>query len=392
MADAAFDRVVFNTRERPLSSDINQLQAEESRTLREVVRALMLPHALAADSLATGFTPLSGFLGDGFHVAPAGGLALTIRAGLGFLFDSGSTASAIGGVTKVDDLSPYFPAYLSADSTVVAPGGVGGGQERVDILEVKLDRRLADASSRDVFNTGTGVFDPTLVQKSLSYVLDGRTGVVASPSSSTTGISLKTGALQAAGTYAASGGVTGVPATTAGYTRIAVVLVDSTGTIVANQVRDERNLLSPNGVASLNFLLRQTPGSPNDTFSVDAAPPMPAGYRVAAHQVSTPSNGGAVRVFLLGGRIHSNTGFSVVAQCSAATLANSNRLVRTTTPTTGTISSAQQSALAGAGSTGSAVAVGQGYVSWDMDTTTINVGDSTDSLRVFHVQAALNHR
>jgi len=386
MADAAFDRMVINPRERPLSSDINELQSEAARTAREMIRALMLPHNVDPQVVNSSFTPVSGFHGDGFYVTAGGALTHTIKAGLGFIFDAGSTATDIGSVSKLDDRSPYYPVYLSADQPISSPAAPGVGQERVDIIEVALDRRLADSGSRDVLDTGSGVFTPTLVMKTLAYSLDGRTGVVTSPSNSTTGIGLKAGASQAAGTYAASNGVTGVPTATPGYTIIAVILVTNTGAVVQGDVRDTRFLLAPDGVHRWGFDLLQVPGSPNDTFTIANYPPASAGFRFGCHQTASPSNGGTIRCYVFGGRINTQSGSVVTAMNKAGTVANANRLVRMSGVTGGSVTSAIKAALVGGGTTNLAVAIGQEYISWEMDATRlIDVGDPSDANRIFHV-------
>jgi hypothetical protein len=390
MADEAFSRVVINPRERPLSSDINQFQSEESRTLREVLRALFLPHNVSAGSELTSFLPVSGFLGDGFFVVGQGALTHAIHGGLGFIFDSVSVANDIGAVSKVDDRSPYYPVYLSADQQITSPAAPAPGFERIDIIEVKLDRRLQDNGSRDVLNTGTGVFDPTLVLKSLAYALDGRTGVVTSPTNSTTGIGLKAGVAQATGTYAASNGVTGIPATSPGYTRIAVILVASTGLVTQGEVRDDRLLLAPNGSHLVGFELNQAPGNPNDTFII-VGPVGAAGFKFAAHQVTSPSNGGTVRVYLFGGRISANAGAAVTIHLKAATIANANRLPRATNILGGVVTSAIKTSLAGpGGSTAYTAAVGQEFLTFDMDgTRLIDAADPSDTTRIYDIIAAL---
>lgn len=384
--------MVLNARERPLSSDINQALSQDALTLREVLRALYLQHPLASASNDTGFLPPSGFLADGFAVSPGGGMTLTVRAGLGLVYDVTSVAASIDGVQKLDDQAPYWPAYLSANQAVAVPGGVPGGQERIDLLELRLDRRRQDTASRDVFNESTGVFEPTLVQKTLSYLLDGRFGTVASPAASVAGLSLKTGVLQAAGTYSDSGGTAGIPAGTAGYVPVAIIINDSSGTQAANRIRDERILLSPEGAVSLGFSVSQVPGNPSDAFTVLQAPQMPAGYTAGIYQLNTPSNGGPFRVFILGGNVTSFGGVTVTAHCPGTTLALANRLPLLTLPVAATISSAFRAALAGAGSTATPVAVGQSCFYFDVDARPIEPGDSVDATRYFHFHALLAHR
>lgn len=392
MADAAFDRVVINTRERPISTDINQLLSQDARTVREILRSLFLPHPSNPQLVGTSFQPVSGFLGDGLFVTANGSLAMTVNAGLGMLYDAGSIATGIGSIGKVDDLAPYFPAYLSANETLNLPAAPPGGQERVDIIEVKLDRRLQDSSSRGVLNTVTGVFDPTLLNKILAYSLDGRTGQVNAPANSTTGLSIKAGINQAAGTYAASNGVTGVPTTSPGYTKLATILVPTGGVVTQGEVRDERFLLAPNGVHNWGFNLLQVPGTPDDTLTFSNFPPASSGFRFAAHQTTSPSNGGTIRCYVFAGR-NGSFGAAVTAHAKGATVAVANRLVRQTDISVGSVTSAIKASLVAGGSTNFSAAIGQEFLTWDMDATRlIDVGDSVGTNRLYHVMGMCSPR
>jgi hypothetical protein len=281
----AFDREVINPRERPASSDINALQSLRDQTLREVLRYQHMLHNPAPADAGAG-NPQSGFYGDGLRVSAYGGGSLTvlIPAGLGMIYDAGSVLASIGGVARVDDLSPYYPAFLSAPMLVALDAAPSSGQERYDIIEVTLDRRLENADSRDVLNTSTGVFEPTSVLKTLAYDLLGRSGRVVSPALSTTGIGYKVGTPAAVGAAV-------VPATTAGYTRIAILYVDSTGVVSQKCITDTRKLLGRFGCTDFAFRAAQAAGAP-DIVSIVATPglaPLPPGVAVLVRSPSSYS-------------------------------------------------------------------------------------------------------
>lgn len=289
----AFDRVVINTRERPVSSDINAAQARLDQTLREVVRSLFIAHngsiGVAGQSA---FTPKPGFLADGFFArADGGSRVVTLNPGLGFLIGSG--VSNFGSISGLDDLNTYFPAYLPAALGITIDAAPGSGQERYDRIEVKQDRRVENSSSRDILNTSTGLFEANLVNKTFAYMLDSnRYGRVApGGGDSSAGISYKVGT--AAAINSAS-----PPAATTGYTTVAVIYSVAGVTNVRQQdVRDDRQLLLPNGVEPFAFNITQTDGTP-DVVSV-GIPGINPGLRVAARSLSSP--GGSIKVIILGG-------------------------------------------------------------------------------------------
>jgi hypothetical protein len=237
MANNPFNRVVLNPRERPLSSDINQAESEADRTLRTLLERVYVGRASDASDAAG--APLNGFIGDGFKIRPVSPLAMQVRvpAGMGFIYAPTDTLSSIGSVQGVDDLAAWKPLVLNADATLSVPAAPGAPNSRIDIIEVRYNRALADLANRDVLNTGTGRFEPVNVFKTLSWDMDGSTGVVAAPADSTATISLKTGIV----------GVTPVaPATTAGYIKISEILVGSAvTTLAADVIKDLRYLLFP---------------------------------------------------------------------------------------------------------------------------------------------------
>lgn len=181
MSDQDFDRTVFYPRGKPVSGDINTLQSQQDRTLRDFIMYLYAGRARSGDAL--GITPLptlsdnlvpqSGFLADGFQVQWSTGMNLSINAGLGFLFLDDAQED-IGGVSGLDDLSPYNPLVLTGPFgplTVNAP--VVTGTSRIDIVEVTaVGGQVPDNQQRDIWSTGTQKFVHTNnVNKQYSFAI-----------------------------------------------------------------------------------------------------------------------------------------------------------------------------------------------------------------------------
>ena len=210
MANRTFDRTVLNQRERPLSSDLNQAQSESDETTRRIV------DLLSRRRLASANSPNileSRFFTDGFKVNATGPASnnVVLRAGMGLQVNAGDVPLAIGGVLGVNDTYAAKPLILDGDITI-GPVPANPGAARIDIVQVKYNRRLEDNTSRDVLDTGTGTFNPTLVNKTLAFILDG-TMTSISAVAGTTAIHYKTGV---------SG--SGLPATTdVGYIKVAEI-------------------------------------------------------------------------------------------------------------------------------------------------------------------------
>ncbi len=231
MADFPYDRTIINPLERPLSVDIDQLQSQIDRAVRDTLRRMFQISG----------TVQSGFLDTGLKVTQNGvpDMNVLVTPGVGFQDLTGDVPTAIGGITGVDDRSPYKPLPLNATMTIAIDAAPGAGQERYDIIEVKTDRRSENNLSRDVLNVGTGLFVPTLVNKTLAFSLDGRNGRVVSPSNSTTGVGYKVGTAAAVGTAV-------VPSTSPGYVPIATIYVGPTVTSILNaNITDRRVGIGP---------------------------------------------------------------------------------------------------------------------------------------------------
>lgn len=352
MANNPFDRTVINVRERPLSSDINQAQSTQDLTLRSMLDQLFLPRASLADPRAG--TPVNGFIGDAFRVverSPAD-LSINVTAGVGFKHDASDTPTAIGGVPNVDDLGRYKPIILLAGANIAIPAP-DPTNPRIDIVEVNINRRLADPASRDVLNPTTGVFDPTSVQKTLAWNIGTSIGTVATPANSTAALSLKTGVASA---------TPSVPPTSPGYVKIAEILVGGGVTqIDQNVIQDLRNLLALAGMQRV--AARATRAAGAVALNSLKAPP--------GVQVAHNDTGGTNRLYILGGNVGGATPIAVAARDTAATT--------TAIPSIVVVDAALQTALATAGDTDPPLeaAVGQSVILIEM-----TVADDTYNVQV----------
>jgi hypothetical protein len=267
-----FDRPIINPRERPLSTDINELASDADRSFRDTLLRMFSGRTSIADDACL---PKSGFLGCGFKVQPVSPIAMQvkIRAGIGFVYDASSVPSSIDGIAGLADLSSYKPVLLVADALMAVPAAPGVGFSRKDIIEVKVDRRRENPLTRPVLDVGTGVFNPSTVNKTLAFALDGRTGTVNDPNPSTTGIGYKVG-------QAALTGAETEPAVTSGYVKIATILVGpSVVTIDEYQLIDWRRMIYHGGVATCSLEgVEDNAVAPKGTLGILNAPP---GVRVA---------------------------------------------------------------------------------------------------------------
>jgi hypothetical protein len=295
MANNAFDRTIINARERAIGSDINVAQSQLDRSLRETVMQMFAGRLSAASDLTA--PTVSGFIGDAFKVRPSAvpGLSVVVTAGLGFQHLPGNIA-AIGGVPGLDDLSPFRPLPLLANASLLAiPAGPPNGQDRIDLIEVRATRTTANPLSRDTLDTVTGLFAAGLVNKTLSFGLDGHTGQVSAPFSSTEAVSYKVG-------IPAPSGHAEPPSVTTGYVKIATVFSQNgnmTGSIEKKHIIDERfQLAGPYRELSARVAASVPSGavaSPSITGAV--APP---GMEVFVTKVAAPAQN-RVRVTLIGG-------------------------------------------------------------------------------------------
>jgi hypothetical protein len=213
-------------------------------------------------------------------VSPSGIPAMTVvvKSGLGFqdvaagtLVDgSAAILSSVGTVLGLDDLDRYKPLPLLSDFTFTVPAAPAAGNSRIDIIEVTASRVLTNPLSRDVLNTGTGIFSPSTVDKTLEFALDSHTGSVVAPTNSTAGLSYKQGTVFATTSYNPAN----VPATSPGYIKIAEIFVPAaTVSITGSLISDFRPLLFPGNVNRASALFTYTASTGVIALSRVVAPP-----------------------------------------------------------------------------------------------------------------------
>lgn len=261
-----FSRTVLHPRERPLSSDLNTLQAQQDRSLRDTLLEIFAGRATPA-SYTRAFR--TGFIGEGFKVRAKGapGMEVEVAAGLGFMDNLAGVASSIDGVQGLDDLSRYVPTWLEATHTFTVPAAPGAGSARKDIILAKAGHKLGNPSSRDVLDPSTGIFGALPLNKTLKYAVDGETDSVGPLDSATAPLVYKRGAVATAGTETE-------PPVDAGYVKIATVLVGAEATqITADKIIDWRPLLFPGGCAQVGGSVVMGFGTAEGTDPWWLAPP-----------------------------------------------------------------------------------------------------------------------
>lgn len=293
MADNAFDRTVIHPLEKPLAVDINQAESQIDRALRTTLYNLL---SARASFTSDGQIPSSGFVANGLRVVPVSPVAMnvTVKAGLGFLDAPADTPAAISSILGLDDLSSYKPVVLVGDHTFAVPAAPGGGGEsRIDIIEVKINRVLGNPISRQILDPATGQFAPSSKNKTLAFTLDGSVGTVVSPANSTAALSYKQGVVGSPGV---------APATTSGYVKIAEVRVaQSVTTIPASALVDRRKLLHPAGMVPFSgqWRLQYNAGTPIvTTLSIDAPPSVQVGCYAPAG-----FGRGEAEIYVVGGEL-----------------------------------------------------------------------------------------
>jgi hypothetical protein len=283
MSGNPFDREVWNLRERPLSTDNNLGQTMLDRALRHF--ALNLFSIRSGSGGNSGFlsTPVvSGFVGDGFFVqAGVAVQQVIVTAGIGFINDPSDVPFSIGGVTGVDDQETYKPQVLLSPMTITGIPAPNAVNPRIDIVEVRTNRRLIDPTNRDILDPGTGKFLATPGEnKTLTFSQDGQFGVVTTPTPSTAGVGY------IAGTPA---GAPVAPPTTPGYVKIADVHIPASGApimITQGTMRDSRKILCPNGTGHAHASFSQNIGVP--TFSsLISYPSVRAAVRYSSNTAGT---------------------------------------------------------------------------------------------------------
>lgn len=170
---AGADNVVFNVRERPLSTDQNNLESMLARTIADLDKYMFAQKLTQA---STGAPPLS-FLRDvvlGGLICTPNGTSVDVSAGA--LLQDSTTISPVP--TSLD--SSYRIAINRSVTTVATPSP---GSLFYYLLEAQMSAVTTSTESRDILDPGTGNFVPTLVPKQVErrIIFQVRIGTVAGP-------------------------------------------------------------------------------------------------------------------------------------------------------------------------------------------------------------------
>ena len=362
----AFDREIINTLEKPLSGDINELQSYADDTIRSLMRQLVLGSTTQAGGNVSEVR--NGFISDSFKVLPHPGMFVAVTPGVGFVDTPGDVPSSISGVSGLDDTCSYKPLVLTTQQAIPIDAAPGVGY-RQDIIEVRYSRQVLSPTSRMVLNPTTQQFAPSTVNKLLSWALDGQTGRVVVPASSTAAISYKVG------------NGSGIPATTPGYIKIADITVPAGATNMnsSNRVADERPLIVPaNTLRVSGYLIAQRDG----TQPVSLAANIPPGCELWAVGMPTVPAGnpplcGCVRLYLFAGRPD-----CVATTINVSTSTNTQGLMIVNAASAGPIrvDSTQQGYLGGSNCCPAArpTALGTGVVAFNLSAAHINADGTQD--------------
>jgi hypothetical protein len=170
-------KVVTNSRERALSSDVSRSVDLASKGIAEVFRYLMnvghgtddVDGASLTTEVLTQTFPLTAEIVSGFMAIPGIGTAnMTVEGGICCMLDpDGATGGSPGG-TNGPDTSLY---KIVSDPGIAFAGTLfltanSSGSPRVDVIEMKRNPdAVVTTESRDIYSPSTGLFTPTSVTK-----------------------------------------------------------------------------------------------------------------------------------------------------------------------------------------------------------------------------------
>ena len=163
--------VVYNTRERLISTDPNRAQSFGAQAMAEMLR-WMLDASNEQDVTGGGFeqlgtgtepslraTVLSGIRGR----PEIGTTNLFVEPGAGLFIDNPGPGP--------DDSISSFLADPGVQTTGVLALTPGAGATRIDVLECQRIANVLETDNRDIFNPATGLFSPAAVMKVQNSVL-----------------------------------------------------------------------------------------------------------------------------------------------------------------------------------------------------------------------------
>ncbi len=150
---SGMDNEVFNTRERPVSNDQNDLQSLIHRSVVDMMREMFVKRSFVLGLAATE-APRNVVLG-GLEVTPSGS---DIIVAPGALMQESSTLAPVPGALD----SNYRVGILRAAATVTPPSPAGNTWF---LLEAQMTEVTTVSESRDILDVPTSTFLPAVVPK-----------------------------------------------------------------------------------------------------------------------------------------------------------------------------------------------------------------------------------
>lgn len=151
--DKPGDRLVFNTRERLLSSDLNSMQ----KLLRWDFTSFF--GHLFTNVFGTGGATEYGRVLSGLKVQATDPVSnqITVKKGIALVYGSDNDGGEAGDAAW--NAWSVVPVYADVNLTV-SPNS--SGNPRIDIVLLKCDRENKELETKDIFNTVTRLFVPTI--------------------------------------------------------------------------------------------------------------------------------------------------------------------------------------------------------------------------------------
>lgn len=248
-------RVLVPVRQRPSSRDLNYMQwLQQASDLAAAGTAYGTNYASSPTTAERDYgLGAIGFSGAGLRVeTDPTSLPWGVRLVPGYGYNNAGPVPA----TDIDSAQGAdwsgssqwgIPILLGTYQAFTVPGAPVAGSSRIDIIEVRADYLATDPATVGIFNPGTETFNPTVVNKNLTWDLAGRTGTVNAPNPSTAPISYVVG-------QSAVGDITAAtaPTVTPGYLQLCRINLDKLGGALAGvtdgMIADMRKMLFPQGM------------------------------------------------------------------------------------------------------------------------------------------------
>lgn len=281
MATQDFDTTIIRPTERPLSSDINALQGQLNRAIRDLAASQYEYENGGVRAHA------DGFIGYAFKAqsAGAGVVGVDLIPGVGFQYNDVDDPTDIYGVSGLSDLSAYKPLILSSARRFTTTSATSGNCRR-DRLMVRYNRNAMDTSSRYFLTGSPPTFQSQNVDKTMTFDLANSAVASVAYLNATDPVPVYGPAfvyragVETAYTDEDSFLTAAIPSEDFGYLTIAVINMGAGVTEIAtNRIVDYRKLLLPNGCASLSASVRFTEEMATFSNLKSAVPPS---WRVVA--------------------------------------------------------------------------------------------------------------